>query len=336
VILDLDRFIVAERPHWQELENLLQRLEISPGRSLAFDDLKRLHVLYQRASADLAKVSTSSAEPQIRRYLVALVGRAYGEIHETRSRPHRLAPWRFFTRTFPAAFRRHARAFALSAIVTGAGVVFGGATVVLDPGAKDALMPFAYLDSSPTERVKREESDVSDRLHGSKTTLSAFLMTQNTQVAILCLSLGMSWGIGTVVLLFYNGAVLGAVIFDYLMAGQGRFLCGWLLPHGVVEIPAFLIAGQAGLVLAAALIGWGDRTPARTRLRRAWPDLGALIGGVAVLLVWSGFVESFLSQYHEPVLPYSLKIGFGALEALLLTLFLARSGSKSGSRDTRA
>ena len=45
-------------------------------------------------------------------------------------------------------------------------------------------------------------------------------------------------------------AILGAVAVDYVADGQTRFLLGWLLPHGAIEIPAILIAGQAGLVLA--------------------------------------------------------------------------------------
>jgi hypothetical protein len=40
-------------------------------------------------------------------------------------------------------------------------------------------------------------------------------------------------------------------------------------------------------------------------------------------------VEAFLSQYHEPVIPYGLKIGFGLVEAALLTLFLTRAGARS-------
>ena len=28
-------------------------------------------------------------------------------------------------------------------------------------------------------------------------------------------------------------------------------------------------------------------------------------------MVWAGFVEAFLSQYHEPIIPYAAKIAFG-------------------------
>jgi uncharacterized membrane protein SpoIIM required for sporulation len=139
----------------------------------------------------------------------------------------------------------------------------------------------------------------------------------------------MTWGIGTIIMLFYNGIMLGAVAVDYAAAGQTKFLLGWLLPHGVIEIPSILIAGQAGLLLAYALIGWGRRVPLKTRLREVSKDIVTLIFGVGLLLIWAGFIEAFLSQYHEPVIPYSAKIAFGFIELGLLTLYLAKSGSGS-------
>jgi uncharacterized membrane protein SpoIIM required for sporulation len=118
-------------------------------------------------------------------------------------------------------------------------------------------------------------------------------------VAILTLALGLTWGIGTLIMLFYNGIILGAVAVDYVMAGQTSFLLGWLLPHGAVEIPAILLAGQAGILLAGALIGWGKPISLRMRLRKISNDLVTLISGVALMLVWAGIIEAFFSQYHE-------------------------------------
>lgn len=326
MIIDLPRFLASERPVWTELEQSLTKLENDPGSRLDLDGARRFHYLYQRAAADLARVQTFAAEPETRRYLEALVLRAYGEIHETRQRARGLKPWSWLVRTFPRTFRRHLAAFGLSVAVTLAGCLFGGIAVAVDPDAKPVLMPFSNLMESPARRVAREEAAASDRLAGKKATFSAFLMQNNIRVSILTLALGMTWGIGTLLVLFTNGVTLGAVAADYMMAGQTRFLLGWLLPHGVIEIPAVLLAGQAGFLLARALIGRGDRLPLPARLRRVGPDVSTLIGGIALMLVWAGLVEAFLSQYHEPVLPYAFKIAFGAVELLLLTWFLSRAG----------
>ncbi|HEX4349519.1 MAG TPA: stage II sporulation protein M, partial [Verrucomicrobiae bacterium] len=232
----------------------------------------------------------------------------------------------WFFKTWPQTFRRHIRAFYLSVAITLAGCAFGGLAIAFDPDAKPVLMPFSHLQQDPAKRVADEENATEDRLDGHKTSFSAQLMTHNTKVSIFTLALGMTWGVGTIIMLFYNGVILGAVAVDYIHAGETKFLLGWLMPHGVVEIPAILIAGQAGLMLAFALIGHGSRAPLRTRLRGISADVSTLIFGVGLMLIWAGFIEAFLSQYHEPVIPYSVKIAFGCVELILLFLFLAKSG----------
>jgi hypothetical protein len=54
------------------------------------------------------------------------------------------------------------------------------------------------------------------------------------------------------------------------------------------------------------------------------------------MLIWAGIIEAFFSQYHEPVIPYGAKIGFGALEFALLVLFLAMSGRKEKGKGAES
>ncbi len=326
MIIDLKRFISTERPYWTELEKFLIQNERDPYRRMTFDEIKRLHYLYQRASSDLSKISTFSAERDINDYLESLVGRAYAMIHAGRQETVRFSIWRWFWGTFPQTFRRHWRAFALSLAIMMAGALFGGGAIVFDPNAKAVLMPFEHLQMDPADRVAMEETESSARLRSGKSSFSAFLMTHNTRVSIFVLALGMTWGIGTILVLYSNGVMLGAVVADYIGADQTLFLAGWLLPHGAVEIPSILLAGQAGLLLAGAMIGRKSAVPFGQRLRKVVPDVVTLICGVAILLVWAGIVEAFFSQYHAPIIPYEVKITFGVIELCLLFAFLRLSG----------
>jgi len=325
VILDPARFVLSERTYWDELQTMLDKLRVEPGWRMSIQDVQRLHYLYERCSADLVRLDTFSTEPLLRAYVESLVSRAYAEIHETRARSGKLR-WRTLVAAFPRAFRRHLGAFGLAVGLTLLGCSFGWFAVRADPDSKAVLMPFPGLLDPPATRVAREEGARTDRLHGQKASFSAMLMTHNIQVTVMTLACGVTWGIGTVILLFYNGVILGAISADYVGAGYTRFLAGWLLPHGAIEIPAILLGGQAGLVLAGAVIGWGERASRVDRLRRVAGDLLSIALGAAALLVWAGLVEAFVSQYHQPVLPYGLKIAFGLLELGALSIFLARAG----------
>lgn len=327
MIVNLEKFIAEERPKWERLESILRGISQDPWKPLPVAEARELELLYQRAAADLARISAFAAEPQTRHYLENLVARGHAEIHGGRAERERLDVFAWFARTLPQTFRRQMRAFLFALAVTLAGTMFGGAAIALDPDAKSVLMPFEHLRESPAQRVAQEKQDAGRRLRDRKARFSGMLMTHNTQVTLAIMALGISWGAGTLVMLFYNGVILGAVAADYILGGQTTFLFGWLLPHGVVEIPAMLIGGQAGFVLAGAMLGRGQRERLAGRMRAVMPDVVTLCFGSALMLVWAGIVEAFLSQYHEPVLPYAVKIAFGLVELAVVAWYFFVSGA---------
>ena len=208
---------------------MLTRLEADPERRMPIGELQRFHFLYQKTSADLARLTTFAFEPQICRYLESLVARAYGEIHETRERRRARGLLTLFWQRFPATFQKNIAAFWLATAIVLGGSVFGGVALRVDPDAKSTLLPFGHLQGKPSERVAREEHAKKNPISGEQSSFSASLMTHNIRVSIFTLSAGITAGIGTIVMLFYNGVILGAVVVDYVFDGQTRFLLGWLI-----------------------------------------------------------------------------------------------------------
>jgi len=317
MILDVEKFIRTRRSDWNEFEAMVSMLESNARAKLDIQEAQRFHYLYERVAADLTKLGAYAVEPRTKTYLESLVARGFGEMHgnAVRRLPFGKALIGLLS-AFPRAVRRHVRMLVLVCTIFACGGIFGAAALALDPSSKSILMPFSHLLGDPSDRVAEEESSLGDKMKGGKTRFSSELMTHNTQVAIFTLALGMTFGIGTSILLFYNGAMIGAVIMDYTLAGESVFLTGWLLPHGSVEIPAILLAGQGGLILGSALLFAKNRMSLGERLRSIRNDLVLIIAGVAVMLVWAGVIESFFSQYHEPVLPYSVKIAFGSAQLI--------------------
>jgi uncharacterized membrane protein SpoIIM required for sporulation len=334
VIVDLDRFIAQERPRWQEMETMLSVYDRDRLFRPTTAQSVRLFELYQRSLADLARLE-EGGHRDIANELSSLVSRAYAQIHSSRRRP-RFEPLKWLLVTLPVTFRRQVAAFQLSLAITLFGCALGAGFVAWDTGSKEGILPFKNLLGDPKQRVYDEEHKTNDATADVHAPFAAMLMTHNTRVALFALASGLTWGIGTMIILFANGVTLGAVCFDYIRVGETRFLLGWLMPHGVIEIPAILVASQAGLVLASALIGWNKRIRRRDRLRAVSGDVFTLALGAALMLVWAGIVESYISQYHKPVLPYEAKIAFGAVELVLLIyfyFFVGRHSERGKSRE---
>jgi uncharacterized membrane protein SpoIIM required for sporulation len=336
MILDLERFQVKGRPRWRDLESLLAALESRPDRRLNPAEAEQLQELYAQTAADLNRVTHGSLAHELRQYLERLVGRAYAELYyapATRSEIWQPRRWlRIFT-AFPETFRRQARYFVLAVLITLLGCALGGLAVHYDPAAVDVLLPADYL-RNPGQRVHEEEQGLA-RHQDSAQTEAAFsgqLIRHNIQVALLAAALGVTFGIGTALLLFENGVLLGAVAVHYTQQGFGLFMTAWLLPHGVFEIPSILIAGQAGFYLARLLLRRREDRNARQSMRE-WL---VLVAGLAMMLVWAGLMEAFFSQHHAPVLPYGFKVAVAAAELVLLTIYLLMTGRREVGAETRS
>ena len=336
MILDVERFQAQARPRWRDLESLLASLESRPDRRLQPAEAEHLQDLYARVASDLNRVTHGTLAHDLRQYLERLVARAYAELYyapPTRSEIWQPRRWlRIFT-AFPEAFRRQSRYFALAALITLLGCTFGGLAVHYDPAAVDVLLSADYL-RDPGQRVHEEEQGEGHHQNSTQTeaAFSAHLIRHNIQVALLTAALGVTFGIGTALLLFENGVLLGAVAVHYAQQGFGLFMTAWLLPHGVFEIPSILIAGQAGFYLARLLL---HRREDRN-LRQSMREWLVLVAGLAMMLVWAGLMEAFFSQHHAPVLPYSFKIAIAAAELVLLTIFLLLIGRRQPSPEANS
>jgi uncharacterized membrane protein SpoIIM required for sporulation len=333
VILNLERFQAQARPRWKNLESLLGALESRPDRRLNSDEGHQLQELYAQVAADLNRVTHGALAPELRQYLERLVARAYAELYyapPTRSEIWQPRRWLRIFKAFPESFRRQFRYFALALLVTVLGCAMGGFAVHYDPASVDVLLPADYL-RNPEQRVQEEEKGQARHRNSTQAeaAFSAQLITHNIQVALLAAALGVTFGIGTALLLFENGILLGAVAVHYTQRGFGLFMTAWLLPHGVFEIPSILIAGQAGFYLARLLL---HRREDRN-LRQSMREWLVLVTGLAMMLVWAGVMEAFFSQNHAPVLPYAFKVAVATAELALLTMYLALIGAREGRRE---
>ena len=117
------------------------------------------------------------------------------------------------------------------------------------------------------------------------------LATNNWLVAVDLTYSGLAAGVPAVVTLVFNGLVVGAVggVFDPV-----AFLA-LVAPHGIIEIPALVIGGAAGLSLGGvgigALRGRYDDGDVAEAIRRTY----RVLLGLVPLFVVAAFIEAFLT-----------------------------------------
>lgn len=139
------------------------------------------------------------------------------------------------------------------------------------------------------------ESSIQGRLE-TVSPVGGFLnySANNWTVAVASAYSGLALAVPTVFALSFNGAMLGGLVATEVEIME---LVGFVIPHGVVEIPALLISGALGLYLGGVawgfLRGYVDVDTLAREVERAY----LVLVGLAVLFVLAGLVEAFLSPY---------------------------------------
>lgn len=116
------------------------------------------------------------------------------------------------------------------------------------------------------------------------------IIKRNLTVLLIMLLGSFSVGAITLFVVFINGAMLGAFLQIFSVHGLLINVIIALLPHGIFEMSAYLLAGIADMFLVSCLIQLvrNHKTFNVTLLKKAL--LGNLIA--AILIVIGGYVES--------------------------------------------
>jgi len=162
--------------------------------------------------------------------------------------------------------------------------------------------------------------------------MATAIMSNNVRVTFLAFAAGILAGVGTALVLVFNGVQLGAVAGVFANYGANLQLWSFVLPHGLIELTAICIAGGAGLWLGSAFLLPGRMTRREALVVRG-REAVSLIGGTAVMLVVAGLIEGFISPSD---LPREVKLTLAALFALAMVAYLALAGRNEQARKAAA
>jgi len=309
------------KPHWDRLEELLGLTSRSGLRALSRGELQELSLLYRQTAADLAAIREDPSSPHFARYLNQLLARAHNTIYAGR-RGSPLAVVRFFARTYPAVFRHNLRHCLAAIAIFLVSAVVGAALTWQDPDFKVKI-----LGPQMVETIERHEMWTHSIL-AVKPLASSAIMTNNMSVAFTTFALGITAGLGTIYMMVLNGLMLGVIATACAMSDMSLALWSFVLPHGVLELPAIFMSAGAGLRLAHGLLFPGT-LPRSVSLARAGGEATRLLLGSVPILILAGVIEAFVSPTSiAPSLKFAMA---GALIALLLAyLFSGREIGDEG------
>lgn len=297
--MSLERFVRERESRWSELGRLLERSGAAHRRDP--DAIRRLGALYRSAAADLGVARRRFAGDPIVARLDTLVRRSRQVVYESERR--RLSFRYFVTTGYWRRVRERPLLLLTAMLLTMGPWLLAGIWAVREPVQARGLVPGQFSGV-----VERERADF--RLSpDEKAAASSEIFTNNIRVAFLAFATGIAAGLGTALVLVYQGVTLGTVFGLTIDAGNGSALFEFVAPHGVLEISCIIVAGAAGMRMGWALVAPGRRHR-RDALAVEARAAGEIAVGTALVLVFSGVVEGSLSTSGIGLWP---AIGVGLL-----------------------
>ena len=141
--------------------------------------------------------------------------------------------------------------------------------------------------------LKLFEKEVAGQMDGkNQADMCLKLFFNNLQACILLFLGGATFGILTIFIMSLNGIVIGAIMELVHKDHTPLFVAAAILPHGIFEIPAFIISGALGILLAQALVAewYGNGDTAVSAIAFARLFLAVVLPLVAVAATVEAFI----------------------------------------------
>jgi len=322
----VERLVARKEGRWNEFQQLAERVARGGLDSLGAAELPDFAARYREVAADLARARTYGADAVVQLRLERLVAAGHNALYrEERHTWRRL--WRFVAGECPGAVVASWRYVTLAFLCFMLPALAGFFLLRERPALAPELLPDVMIERAEAGSARQAAGKgYVETAAAERPLVASSIIANNVQVAFSCFAGGIFFGVGSLVLLAFNGLELGAISGHFANVGLLRYLWTFVIGHGVLELFSIWVAGAAGFLLGRALIAPGE-LPRRDALVLAGRTAMRLIGAVIVLLAVAGTIEGFVSSGEWPL---TQRLLVSSASVVFLVLYLL-NGIRKGA-----
>jgi len=283
---------------------------------------------YRELTQDLNTARAHGFDPSLIERLNSLVLEGNQILYTQRSwSPKKLAE--FIFRVFPRAVRSQWRSLGVSLLIFYGFTFFFGALCVRNPSMVYRLIGVDTIQNLELMYDPESSHFLNPRDASSDADMFGFYIYNNISIAFRTFAGGILAGIGSVIILCFNGVFFGAAAGHIINAGFGSTFFPFVIGHSSFELTAVVLSAQGGLLLGYRLFFTRGLSKAAS-LRDAGKTALPIIAGAALMLVLAACIEAFWSSRHW--LSPNLRYGVGAAGWVLVILYFTLAGRDPESR----
>ncbi len=280
-------FINKNYDKWSKLEKML--------KDSSLNNPDEVSDLFVSITDDLSYAQTFYKNRSVRVYLNGLGQNLYKLINKTRQKA-KMSFVYFWTTELPlnVYYARYNLLTSLLVFLLAIGI--GVFSTIVDPEFPRLILGDNYVN------MTIENIEKGDPLYVYKDSkafgMSLGITSNNLLVSFWTYFFGLFAGIGTIIILFKNGVMVGAFQFFFYDYGLLHESFLTIFMHGTIELSSIVIAGGAGLTMGAGLIF--PKTYSRTQAFSLSAKRGFMIMlGVIPFIIIAGVIESYLTRLTD-------------------------------------
>jgi len=159
----------------------------------------------------------------------------------------------------------------------------------------------------------------------SDADMFGFYIYNNISIAFRTFAGGILAGIGSLIILCFNGIFLGVATGHIINVGFGETFFPFVIGHSSFELTAIVLSAQAGLLLGYRLFITKGLSRAAS-LKSAGKSALPIIAGAALMLVLAAIIEAFWSSRYD--LSAALRYGAGTAGWVFVILYFVFAGTR--------
>jgi uncharacterized membrane protein SpoIIM required for sporulation len=290
---------------WERLEQVIEAVETRQPH----EDIERLPSLFRQICHDLSVAQYRLYDTAVIERLNRLAIAGYRTLERRISGGWEHAA-RLVLRDFPRAVREEKKLFWFNSFLFWAPFLFFVIGTPLDPEWTMRLLgPEGMVEMESMYGNHTSPNDYMREEYGSNFMMFCFYIYNNVGIDLRTFAGGLLGGVGTLVIVLFNGAHLGAATAYVHHACNPHTFYSFIAGHSAPELFGVVVAGMGGMRLGLSLIhpGVHDR---RTALVLGGRRALLLILGACIMTSFAAVIEGFWSA--NPMAPW-IKYTFGAV-----------------------
>jgi uncharacterized membrane protein SpoIIM required for sporulation len=285
-----EKFVNERIDYWKDLHGIIIKINKSGYNKLTREETLAFPNLYRKICTDVELAKTLELSPDTYSYINTLLQHSHNILYSTPKRNLNDVV-KYFSYEFPIAFyKNRISVFVIFILFFGIGLLTFFLILHNPKFALDVLPE--SLSRQMKEDYSKDVTNVRDIY--SNIQMAGFYIKNNVSIAFYSFTLGVTFGIGTILAILSNAITIGGIAGVVVSSGYQQNFFNFVIAHSAFELLGICLAAGAGLSIGLSMI---IATPEKrlVSINKKAKEVIPIVIVAALFFTIAAFIEGFIS-----------------------------------------